>query len=254
MPTHRVKLVDDAVAKAKGQDVNVGFLESQERLDIETGDDGRVLVRPREYDRLRLHGLIDEAAVESPGQKNPGDEDPNPREVSQVDRQPTGTTVTPPGGVGHQAGDAYGNDAVQRELARDNEQGAALRAERGLFQADDAAWEASRRSDHALPEQVKEYEQQTKEHESAVEKARKEAEKDQAKAAKDQEREEDQAQKDLEKERRERAKQTREVVSDSEAGQRQGQAGAVVDTQNQDKSSTQDQSKAKARVTKNDRS
>lgn len=248
MPTHRVKLVDDAVAKAEGQDVNVAFLESQERLDTVTDDDGFVLVRPREFSRLRLHGLVDEAVLESPGQKSPDDEDPNVREVSQVDRQPTGTTVTPVGGVGHQPGDAYGNEAVQRELARDNEQGAALRSERGLFQPNDAAWEASRRSDHALPEQVKEYERQTKEHERSVEKARKDAEKDQAQTAKEREREEDQAQKDLEKVRRERAKQTHEVVSDSEAGQRQGQAGAVVDTQDQD------QSKSKARNTRSDRS
>src|SRR5215211_6396354 len=168
MPLHRVKLVDDAMAKADGQDVNVSFLETQERLDAATDAEGYVLVRPREFDRLRLHGLIDEAVLEAPGQKNPGDEDLHPREVTQVDRQPTFATVTPPGGSGHQAGDAYGNDSVQRDLAHLTDLGMAQRAERGLVQRDDGAWEASRRADGHLPEQVEEYERQTREHNQAV--------------------------------------------------------------------------------------
>lgn len=208
MPQHRVKLVDDAVAKAAelGGDVGIGWLATDEQYEAARGDDGYVLVRPREYDRLRVHGLIEDAEMESPGEaEDPSAEETSFRERTLQQRLPTKVTAVHPGGVGHQPNDNYSNQRIQDEVAADQARGLAQQQERGQPNVREQQSEEALRSDHSLPEQEKAFRKAEEKRDKELEKARKDAEKDREKARREHERQEAKDQEKAQKEREDRA-------------------------------------------------
>lgn len=228
MTTYRAKLTPDAFDKAQEHDTGVSIFESQERYDQRVDDDGFVELRKREFDRLRLLGLIEDSEVTTPAEaQNPDLDDDNQRTRTLIPRLPQKATAVHPGGVGHQPNDAYSNEQVNKEFQRDQAAGAA----RGRAPEQDSVLEASRRADGHLPEQVKAYEKSVEDHEKSVEKARSDATKERERQAKEQERQAEKDQKAAEKERRDRAGETKEAVttpSDTDTSKNQG-AGQAED-------------------------
>jgi hypothetical protein len=217
MPTYRVKLAKGAFDKGQEHDTGVSIFETQERYDQRVDDDGYVTLRKREFDRLRqLGGFIEDSEVD-PAAENPNPDlnDDNQRTRTLIPRLPQKSTAVTPGGVGHQAGDAFGNDAVQREFQRDQDKGAA----KGRPPEQESVLEASRRSDGHLPEQVKAYEKSVKEHEQSVEKAQKDAAKDREKDRREHERQES---KDQDKAQREREQRARDLDTGEQTSDPQG--------------------------------
>lgn len=202
MPTHRVKLASDAFDKSQGADVGVAFLESEESYKAQVDDDGWVLVRPREYHRLQVHGLVEEAELESLGEAdNPDEEDLTPHERTLTKRQEPRSSGVHPGGVGHQPDDAYSNQQVQKEIKASEEHALSQRTTPLVPPGDEV-----RRSDHALPEQVKAQQKLERDRDKAQEKAQEQGRKDREKVAKERERDNAKA----EKEQAARAKQESE--------------------------------------------
>lgn len=240
MPTYRAKLVEGAYDQAQEHDTGVSIFESKERYEQRVDDDGYVDLRKREFDRLYQLGLIEDSitdpAAETP---DPADDETNTRTRTVIPRGNEKVTAVSVGGVGHQPNDNYSNQRVQDELNREQERGAALQKERGLPTVREATPDESLRSDHHLPEQIREHEKATREHEQAVEKAQREGAKEREKAREEQAKQDEKDRQESQKERERRARETEtgeEVnpvnpVDDSDTSKGQGQD--LVEAQNE---------------------
>lgn len=202
MPLHRVKLKSDAFEKAQGQDVNVGFLESEERFESERADDGTFQVRKRELDRLRQYDLIEDVEVDPMAQaRNAEDEDDVDHRNRRVARTRSEGVVSAvhPGGVGHQPNDNFSNRRLNEETQREQERGLAQQQERGLPTVESTIPEQVNFHEHRLPEQRKAFKEAEEKRDKDLEKARKEGEKERDKARKEHERDNAKAEKEQEK-------------------------------------------------------
>lgn len=229
MPTYRAKLVEGAYDKAQEHDTGVSIFESEERYSQRVGDDGYVDLRKREFDRLREVGLIEDSIVDPAAETpDPDADEQNVRTRTVIPRGNETVTAVSVGGVGHQPDDNYSNQRVQDELNREQERGLALQKEKGLPSVRDQESDEALRSDHHLPEQIREHEKATKDHEREVEKAQREAakarEKERAEADKQAEKDQEQAQKDREQRARdlETGEQTTPQEPDADHGNPQG--------------------------------
>ena len=256
MPLYRVKLVGGAFDKAQGQDVNVGFLESEERLEMETGEDGYILVRKRELNRLQQYGLVDDVEVDPAQQARTDedvDDDPDHRQrrTSRTREHEGIVSAVHPGGAGHFPGDQYSNQRIQDEANADQAAGLAAQREKGLPTAREQQSEEALRSDHSLPEQEKAFRDAEQERDKELEKAQEKARKEREKAQREHERQEAKDQEKAQKEREERkveGEQTQPVepaqadAKDQEPAQDRSQekVGAVKDSGDDSREGTKD--------------
>jgi hypothetical protein len=138
MTLRRLKLVADAKEKARELGIAVGFLQDDNRHQMEVDDDNVVVADSRDYHLLHHHGLVEEAELASPV-------------AAETDEAPKSTGIV--GGVGHQPNDGYGNDRIQAEIKRDQERGEAQKKEAGTPSVKDSELDENLRHEGRLPKE-----------------------------------------------------------------------------------------------------